>query len=133
VPSPLSIFSSSKGLTPRSPARVSSVTLGKFNMSIFDFFKPKIRFDRQVSIRGGDGTTEITAVIIDTSNNIIGIDAEYKWLSSSFGVENQDWRVLDRMTVRGQNDKPHDVFALRLADGSTRQVYFDISAFHGRF
>ncbi len=39
---------------------------------------------------GNDGSTREKAVVINAMSSIVGIDAEYQWLSSRFGKEDHD-------------------------------------------
>lgn len=81
---------------------------------------------------GGDGSTRETAVVINSTSSIVGIDAEYQWLTSRFGNEDHDWSV--EMRMQSQNEgRSYETFVIQFRDGTSKTIHFDISSFHGRF
>jgi hypothetical protein len=61
-----------------------------------------------------------------------GIQAEYAVLGQRFGEIDKDWQVKCRSHGPVGN-RYIEVFTIQLSDGLTKSVYFDISAFFGKF
>jgi len=80
---------------------------------------------------GGDGSCPEKAVVINATNSISGIDAEYKWIEKFYGKRNKDWKVLTRMHGSNENGKSHETFEIECIDGRRAKIVFDISAFYG--
>ena len=75
-----------------------------------------------------DGTSIENAVVIQQSSESEGVAAEYEWLKKHYPGYS-----LVRQTPFKQNGKSYDKVEIKLADGSTKTVYFDISNFFGKF
>lgn len=102
-------------------------------MGLLDiFFKKKRTPNPLVSYSGGDGTTEANAVVINAGTSIIGIPAEYAWLRNRFGERGKDWE--SHMHAHGSRDngKVIEFHEIKLSDGSTQTIYFEISSFYGK-
>lgn len=82
---------------------------------------------------GGDGQSEEDAVVIDATSSSIGINAEYKWIESKYGVRDKDWTIEMRLHGGSDDGKSYETFHIKLADGTPKTVVFDISFFYGRF
>ncbi|MFZ3223134.1 MAG: hypothetical protein WA142_08575 [Rugosibacter sp.] len=80
----------------------------------------------------GDGNTRESAIVINATSSIVGINAEYQWLTSRFGKQDQDWTIEMRMYGK-TGDKSYETFVIELANESSKTVHFDISSFYGRF
>jgi hypothetical protein len=80
---------------------------------------------------GGDGYSKDNAVVINTSSSAVGIDAEYKWIEERYGQQDKDWTVELRIYGTRDNGKSFENFVIKLADGTTRKIFFDISSFYG--
>jgi hypothetical protein len=80
----------------------------------------------------GDGGTKESAVVINATSSIVGIDAEYQWLTTRFGKQDRDWKIDIRMQS-DDNGQSYEMFVIELSDGSSKTIYFDISSFYGRF
>jgi hypothetical protein len=70
------------------------------------------------------------AVVIHAQSSIDGVPKEYEWLGKRFGRQGQDW-VMRSQALSGHANRVYDVIAIQLADGSDRQIYFDITGFMG--
>jgi len=77
---------------------------------------------------GGDGTSCDQAVVINTRDHRRGIHAERDWLQRQ-----QPGSRLRLQALHKGGSKWYDVLSCGTADGQTRQVCFDITAFYGRF
>ena len=77
------------------------------------------------------GDSADTAVVIRARNTTAGVAAEYSYLSGEFGHENVDWKIQSQMST-SQNRKTFDVLTVALKDGSSRRIWFDITAFYGK-
>jgi hypothetical protein len=87
---------------------------------------------RPNSFGGGDGKAIEQAVIINATSSSAGIDSEYQWLATHFGRRGIDWIVETRMHHQ-QADRIYETFTIKTAAGAVQDVYFDITAFYGRF
>ena len=79
--------------------------------------------------RGGDSPA--TSIIIHgAQNEYVGVAAEYEFLAKKFGTANKDWKIVVQST--GETDgRRWDRMTLKLADGTMKTVYFDITEFFG--
>lgn len=84
----------------------------------------------EVSYSGGDGESIEEAVIISgVENQSEGMDAEYAYLSRSYGEKNREWRIVNQTLVQEKN-KVYDVIEIqRIMSKENRIHYFDVSAF----
>ena len=82
-------------------------------MGFFDFLKLK---KKQGLYAGGNGESIETAVIINTANPIIGIPAEYKFITSRYGQKDVDWTREFQGVMRSGN-RQYDVVVIKLKDG----------------
>lgn len=82
----------------------------------------------EIVYKGGDGGSPETAIVITgAEGSLDGIQSEYDWVKRnrpgakvvSQALLESDGRVYDRLTLR--------------VGGRTEEVYFDITAFFGRF
>jgi hypothetical protein len=87
----------------------------------------------QARFAGGTGTSVEDAVIILATSSVVGIDEEYNWLNDRFGKEGVGWKTETRMHGETDDGRMFETFHIRLADGTRKQVVFDISAFYGKF
>lgn len=71
------------------------------------------------------------AIPIDAHNSAEGVPKEYEWLEKQFGRRNQDWQLLSQALTHHE-DRSFDVMHIRLADGTERQIHFDITEFFGK-
>ncbi|MDT3697755.1 MAG: hypothetical protein ROY99_15375 [Ignavibacterium sp.] len=102
-------------------------------MSILDFFKKK----NSVSLNskmfgGGDGSTEQNAVIINASSSLVGIPAEYEFIQSKFGAKGRDWELEQQMQY-DKNSRSYDIMEIKLSNGISKKIFFDITNFYGKF
>ena len=75
-----------------------------------------------------EGGSFETAVVIETSNMFEGIAMEYQWIEEHYpGAET----LGQAMTFN--DGKPYDLIMIVTADGLEMTIYFDISAFYGKF
>ena len=98
-------------------------------MGLFDFLKLK---KKQGLYAGGNGESIETAVIINTANSMIGISAEYKFITSRYGQKDVEWTREIQSVMRSGN-RQYDVVLIKLKDGQEKSFYFDITKFYGKF
>jgi len=99
-------------------------------MGVMDWFRRKKASSGIYS--GGPGDSVETAIVINATNTIGGIAAEYVYIGRECGTKDVDWTVKSRMKT-SHNNKHFDFFDVALKDGSRRSFWFDITAFFGRF
>ena len=82
-----------------------------------------------VSFAGGDGSDCATAVqVLGAANSRVGVEAEYAWLRQY----HPGHQVMGQALIECSG-RPADRLSIRTADGATRDVYFDVSDFFGKF
>ncbi len=99
-------------------------------MGLFDIFKKAQLVVTPYS--GGDGQTPETAVVINFTTSAQGVHAEYQYLEQHFGRQDKDWKVEMRYNKTREN-KTFEWFVISFPSGEKRTVYFDITAFFGKF
>ena len=67
---------------------------------------------------GGDGGTMEQAVMIDTTHQLEGIDAEYEYIDGCCRLRNIDWDLTKRSQVIWKDGRRCDTIDVRLADGA---------------
>jgi hypothetical protein len=81
-----------------------------------------------IQYKGGDGSSKEQAIIIlGAANETAGVDAEYDYLESKYGVFE-----IESQTYIGDKDKSYDVLNIKLADGIREEIWFDITNFYGK-
>ncbi len=87
-----------------------------------------------MSAEGVDQTGDSleTAVVIMADNSIQGIEQEYRWVQGRFGQQGYAWNLI-RQALLEHDGHMFDRLDIRLADGSERAIYFDITHFFGKF
>jgi hypothetical protein len=84
-----------------------------------------------IRLAGGSGDSQKDAIIIQNAeNHRAGVAAEYRYLRQRFGERGVHWRLVVQALVTG--DKPVDRLTIELADGTQKDVFFDISEFFGK-
>jgi hypothetical protein len=92
-------------------------------MSLND--KPEIIFT------GGSGDSREEAIVIKNApNHLAGVQAEYLYLQEKFGERDVHWKLFMQAKLKGE--KPVDWLVIRLIDGTTKSIYFDISELFGK-
>jgi hypothetical protein len=86
--------------------------------------------DHILATRSGDSKED--AYVIEAKRTMQGIQAEYAVLGQRFGEIDKDWHVKCRSHGPVGN-RYIEVFTIQLNDGLTKGLYFDISAFFGKF
>ena len=95
----------------------------------YDEFKRRV-FDCEFEDRGG--TTPETAIIIHgATTNVIGVLAEYVYLSHRFGFHHKDW-TLELQAVGDSGGRTWDMIVVKQVDGTVTTRYFDITEFYGK-
>jgi hypothetical protein len=85
-----------------------------------------------IVFQGGGGESPAAAVIIKGAKDIVvGIAAEYYYLERKYGRQNVNWKLISQNLLHKQ-DKHLDLLIIQLADGSQKEVYFDITEFFGK-
>lgn len=80
---------------------------------------------------GGSGDSREEAIVIkNVANHRAGVDAEYLYLEERFGERDIHWRLAMQALLTG--DKRVDRLTIELTDGTTQNIYFDISEFFGK-
>jgi len=99
-------------------------------MGFLDFLKGKKRLS--ITFEGGPGNTIERAVIIrGAPDEALGVEAEYAYLAQKFGRPGIDWELVGQGLLEPGHRK-YDEMHIKLADGTQRTIYFDITEFFGK-
>jgi hypothetical protein len=77
---------------------------------------------------GGEGGSFDTAIVIRDTNERDGVAAEYAWVREHLA----GWSLM-KQSLSVHAGKPYDQLQLVSPEGAMRVVYFDISAFFGKY
>jgi len=82
-----------------------------------------------IRFEGGAGSSQEDAILLlGTTDDSIGVDAEYRYLSVLLGPENISWKFISS-TIRFSDGKTFDILTVRLPSQELRRYFFDITAF----
>lgn len=73
-----------------------------------------------------DGKSFETAIPIQEKTETPGVHAEYQWIRDNYS----DYKVVQQ-SLATHGKKPFDIITIEFADGSRKEIYFDISKFFG--
>lgn len=86
-----------------------------------------------VSFKGGGGAYQEEAIIIEGAEDTFeGVSAEYYYIDRLKDVTGQDIKLL-RQSLIHDDDKSYDIMELEFEDGTTTELWFDITGFYGKF
>ncbi len=71
-------------------------------------------------------------VILNVTSHYEGVGVEYEYLERKYGKRGKDWE-LERQFLVKEGDKYYDRMELKLSDGISKKIYFDITSFFGKF
>jgi ABC-type glycerol-3-phosphate transport system substrate-binding protein len=74
-----------------------------------------------------DGSSFEKAIILSEKTEEAGINAEYAWINNNYTGYS-----INGQAIKNYNGKHYDVFNITLADGTKKDIYFDISGFYGK-
>jgi len=95
-------------------------------MEFFDLFE---NITMKELFGGGTGETIENALVINTISPLIGVAAEYEYVSNACGEIGVDW-TLRLQSIIEENGKYYDVLDVELDSGESRSFYFDITRFY---
>ena len=82
---------------------------------------------------GKDGSSLDKAIRIEGARNESeGLAAEYAWLAQEFGVQEKDWTLVMQSLMHDKG-RSYDQMIVKIADGTEKEIYFDITDFFGKF
>ena len=85
-----------------------------------------------IHFEGGDGATKKTAIIIlGAKGERDGVDSEYQYLDLLYGPRPDGWTMIQQ-SLLGDMDQNYDALEIE-RDGKRQTVYFDITAYFGKF
>jgi hypothetical protein len=83
-------------------------------------------------VTGGPGDTLQTAIVLrKTPRGLSAAGAEHVLLGKWFGERNTDWTMKRQVMVQADG-RTYDTYVVVLADGSERQLYFDVTEWLSR-
>ena len=74
---------------------------------------------------------ERAVIIRGAPNEALGVQAEYRYLAREFGRPGVDWEPVGQGLVE-RGGRAYDEMHIKLADGSERTIFFDITQFFGK-
>jgi len=95
-------------------------------MEFFDLFE---NITTNGLFGGGTGETIESAIVINTISPLIGVAAEYQYLSNVCGEIGVDWS-LRLQNIIEEKSRYYDVLQVELTGGEFRSFYFDITQFY---
>jgi len=88
---------------------------------------PTLLPEKQLNLfGGGNGDSFETAVVVNTDNSLVGIEAEYAYIANRCGEPDKEWK-LQSQGLREHGGKAYDVLTVALSGGEIRTFYFDIT------
>ncbi|MEO0165140.1 MAG: hypothetical protein ABIL39_03275 [candidate division WOR-3 bacterium] len=75
---------------------------------------------------------EEAIVILDASNHLEGVNAEYQYLAKRFGAQGRDWRLLTQSLIP-HGRRQYDKIEIEFADQTKKAIFFDITSFFDKF
>ncbi|MEO0185814.1 MAG: hypothetical protein ABIL22_07175 [candidate division WOR-3 bacterium] len=75
---------------------------------------------------------EEAIVILNATNSMEGVNAEYQYLAKKFGVQGRDWKLI-RQSLMPQSGRQYDKMEIELTDRTKKTIFFDITSFFGKF
>lgn len=87
-----------------------------------------------ITYSNNKGESQEDAIVISGANNHFqGVRAEYAHLEQNFGVRDKDWTLESKILLEDKKSKrTYDKMNLKLSDGSTKNIYFDVTSFFGK-
>jgi hypothetical protein len=87
-----------------------------------------------ITFQGGQGTSMADAIkIVGAKGEMDGVASEYACLDSAFGSRKSGaWKLL-RQSLLEKHGKNYDLMSVELADGTKKEILFDISDYFGKF
>lgn len=80
---------------------------------------------------GGNGESAANAVVVESGNSLVGVQAECAYIARQCGAAGQGWQRKGQRMHR-ENGRLFDVITVALSNGQDRTFYFDITQFFGR-
>ena len=78
------------------------------------------------------GKVDESPIVIQAQDSESGVAAEYELLDSRFGPGDSGWSFVRQRLFILPDGRKEDAVTIRLADGSVREIRFDITAFFGK-
>jgi len=79
---------------------------------------------------GGDGYSSENPVVINCSITSVGVYAERKWLTESFGAEGTHWKLKLRSHGYLPSGRAFETYVLQFPDREDVSIHFDISQWY---
>src|ERR1043166_5296182 len=80
-----------------------------------------------VSFAGGDGSSLEKAIIVKATDEMSGVHAEHEYIRQHYPSSSEG-----AQSVRHAKDRVYDTIDITTADGKTKTIYFDITAYFGK-
>jgi len=77
---------------------------------------------------GHDGRSTATALVVEADSEVQGVNAEYMWL-----VFHQPDKNVVLQSLLFEGGRAYDILEVAGRDGTTEKIFFDITAFYGKW
>lgn len=81
---------------------------------------------------GSGASTDDPVVIADVQDHMEGIRFEYEYIEELYGPKGSAWTLIQQ-SLLFIDETPIDRMDIKLSDGTEITLYFDISAFFGKY
>jgi hypothetical protein len=120
----------------KSPSQVTERILKKFN-GIVSLDEAQricafVRDSLEPVTEGGDGSSPEEAVVINATSTMAGIAQETAYIERICGKRGEDYTPGTQTQVN-RGDRKYDVQTVTMNDGATREFWFDITSFFGKW
>lgn len=92
--------------------------------------KPALKAN-DLAMAGGDGSSMDKAVVIEETSSMKGILMEHMLIERLCGKSNA--AAIESQATKRNNGRQYDVMTVKMKDGSTREIWFDVTMFFGKF
>ncbi len=94
--------------------------------------RPTALTGSSIRFEGGDGSSQASAiVIVGAEGESDGVDSEYQYLDMLYGPRPEGWTMIQQ-SLLGDKGKSFDALEIELR-GKRKTIYFDITAYFGKF
>ena len=78
------------------------------------------------------GYSHKTAILIDASSPVKGLEDQVNWLSEKFGEKDKEWKAEQMIQDQAKDGRVFQILDIALADGSKKTIIFDVTSYAGK-
>lgn len=99
---------------------------------VSSYFKKQYDFSNY-KFTGGDGSSQKRAVVISSRTESEGIAAQYYFIGKKYGMRDVEWKVLSQECQKSKSRMYDSINIKLLKTNEIIKVWFDITAYYGKF